>query len=48
MKTLEFDEYFYEKRATEDAVSNFKYLFANDINTNSHPCEWFDLFMPMR
>ena len=48
MKNQEFDEYLYEKTATEDTVPNFEYLFANGININSHPCEWFDLFMTMR
>jgi len=33
---------------TEDTVPNFEFLFENDIDIDSHPCEWFDLFMPMR
>ena len=37
MKNREFDEYLYEKTATEDTVPNFEYLFANGININSHP-----------
>ena len=48
IKNRESDEYLYEKRATEDTVPNFEFLFANGSNINSHPCEWFDPFIPMR
>ena len=47
MKNKELNEYLYEKTVTEDTVPNFDYLFANGININSYPCEWFDIFMPM-
>ena len=36
------DEYIYEKQTTEDTVPNFEFLFANDTDIDSHPCEWFD------
>ena len=29
-------------------MSNFEFLFANGVNINSYPCEWFDLLMPIR
>ena len=48
MKKRGEDGYLYERESTEDSVPNLDFLFKNGINVDSQPCEWFDLFMPMR
>ena len=32
----------------DEIIINFEHLFANNINFESQPADWFDLFFPMK
>ena len=40
--------YVYKKMASNATVPNLDFLFLHNINLDSHPAEWFNIFFPNR
>ena len=40
--------YSYTKQVTNNSIINLKHLFANNIDFESLPADWFDLFFSMK
>ena len=38
--------YYYEEQVTNETLPNLKFLFSNGIGFDSHPADWFNLFLP--